>query len=167
MWDPHHPEAPSRTVPHLLGWTPTRIAWIDIDYDQMRSNQTQTGRAIPAGTPVHLLDPTTGTDTVIAGSPLGPGAQLSFSPTGRYAVAVNDSGRLKDVWILDLATHAWSRLPGMPLNSSDKLLTTWTPGDQLVLAAVSPTRDVVLRVVPWGNQAGAVSCPSRRAGAGT
>lgn len=130
LWDPAKPTAEGRPFPFVVAWSTTLVAWVDVT----------TGAAgdmtISAGTPLHLMDPATGAETIATGPPNGTSGyfDMTFSPSGRYLVAIVTRRNLTNAWVLDLSTRSWSQVPGMPLAVDGQLLTTWSPADKFVLA---------------------------------
>jgi hypothetical protein len=76
---------------------------------------------------------------VVAGSV----GAAQFSRDGRFlAIDAVDSANAHTVWVLELATGRWSRLPGTPVRT-DELQLLWN-SEAGVLAVTTGTRDTVL-----------------------
>jgi hypothetical protein len=93
--------------------------------------------------PFTLTDRRTGArDPVRRPTPHGQAGLGQASPDGRLlAVEFADvswsqvNGQVSDIWLLDLRTRRWRRLPGMPLITAVKSMSmAWTGDGRLVLA---------------------------------
>jgi hypothetical protein len=93
--------------------------------------------------PLTLTDRRTGTSRPVPRpTPYGAAGVGVPSPDGRLlAVEFADlswsrvEGQVSDIWLLDLPTRRWRRLPGMPLITAVKFMSmAWTDDGRLVLA---------------------------------
>jgi hypothetical protein len=114
--------------PRVYGVAGSQVLWGDPEGDAgsftLTDRRTGTSRPVPRPTPY-------GQASVGLASPDGRLLAVEFADPSWSRV----QGQVSDIWLLDLRTRRWRRLPGTPLITAVKLMSlAWTADGRLLLA---------------------------------